>query len=47
MGCEVDLLRSIPRPKRNLAERSQSRNPNLVRESECVAESRLKYPCSY
>jgi ubiquinone/menaquinone biosynthesis C-methylase UbiE len=33
MGREIDLLRSIPRPKRNLSERSQLRSPEVIRES--------------
>jgi ubiquinone/menaquinone biosynthesis C-methylase UbiE len=33
MGKEVDLLRSIPRTKRNLSQRSEARNPEIVAES--------------
>jgi len=47
MGREADLLRSIPRPKRNLAERSQLRNPDVVRESKQYGEMYFDGPREY
>lgn len=47
MGREVDLLSSIPRPKRNLAERSQLRNPDVVRESRRFGEMYFDGPREY
>lgn len=47
MGREVDLLRSIPRPKRNLAERSQLRNPDVVRESKRFGQMYFDGPREY
>lgn len=47
MGRESDLLRSIPRPKRNLAERSQLRNPDVVRESKQYGEMYFDGPREY
>ena len=47
MGREADLLRSIPRPKRNLAERSQLRNPDVVRESKQYGELYFDGPREY
>lgn len=47
MGRETDLLRSIPRPKRNLAERSQLRNPDVVRESKQYGEMYFDGPREY
>jgi len=47
MGREVDLLRSIPRPKRNLAERSQLRDPDVVRESKQYGKMYFDGPREY
>jgi ubiquinone/menaquinone biosynthesis C-methylase UbiE len=47
MGREVDLLRSIPRPKRNLAERTQLRNPEVVRESKKYGQMYFDGPREY
>jgi len=47
MGREADLLRSIPRPKRNLAERSQLRNSDVVRESKQYGEMYFDGPREY
>jgi len=47
MGREVDLLRSIPRPERNLAERSKLRNPDVVRVSKQYGEMYFDGPREY
>jgi ubiquinone/menaquinone biosynthesis C-methylase UbiE len=47
MGREVDLLRSIPRPKRNLAERTQLRSPEVIRESKKYAQMYFDGPREY
>lgn len=47
MGREVDLLRSIPRPKRNLAERTQLRNPEVIRESKKYGQMYFDGPREY
>ena len=47
MGREVDLLRSIPRPKRNLAERTQLRSPEVIRESKKYGQMYFDGPREY
>lgn len=47
MGREIDLLRSIPRPKRNLAERTQLRNPEVIRESKQYGQMYFDGPREY
>jgi ubiquinone/menaquinone biosynthesis C-methylase UbiE len=47
MGHEVDLLRSIPRQKRNLAERTKLRDSNVVRESRRFSEMYFDGPREY
>jgi len=47
MGREVDLLRSIPRPKRNLAERTQLRNHEVIRESKKYGQMYFDGPREY
>jgi ubiquinone/menaquinone biosynthesis C-methylase UbiE len=47
MGREIDLLRSIPRPKRNLSERSQLRSPEVIRESKRYGRMYFDGPREY
>jgi ubiquinone/menaquinone biosynthesis C-methylase UbiE len=47
MGREVDLLRSIPRSKRNLAERTQLRNTEVIRESKKYGQMYFDGPREY
>jgi len=47
MGREIDLLRSIPRPKRNLAERTQLRSPEVIRESKQYGQMYFDGPREY
>lgn len=47
MGYEIDLMCSIPRPKRNLAERSQLRNPDVVQESKRFGKMYFDGPREY
>jgi len=47
MGREVDLLRSIPRPKRNLAERTQRRSHEVIRESKKYGQMYFDGPREY
>ncbi|NBS37020.1 MAG: class I SAM-dependent methyltransferase [Actinobacteria bacterium] len=47
MGSEVDLLRSIPRPKRNLSQRSESRSQEIIAESKKYGQMYFDGPRDY
>ena len=47
MGSEVDLLRSIPRPKRNLSQRSESRSHEIIAESKKYGQMYFDGPRDY
>ena len=47
MGSEVDLLRSIPRPKRNLSQRSESRSQDIIAESKKYGQMYFDGPRDY
>lgn len=47
MGREIDLLRSIPRPKRNLSQRSESRTPEIIIESKKYGQQYFDGPRDY
>lgn len=47
MGSEVDLLRSIPRPKRNLSQRSESRSQEIIAESKKYGKMYFDGPRDY
>lgn len=47
MGKEVDLLRSIPRTKRNLTQRSEGRNPEIITESKKFGHMYFDGPRDY
>ena len=47
MGSEVDLLRSIPRPKRNLSQRSESRSEDIIAESKKYGQMYFDGPRDY
>jgi len=47
VGSEVDLLRSIPRPKRNLSQRSESRSQEIIAESKKYGKMYFDGPRDY
>ena len=47
MGSEVDLLRSIPRPKRNLSQRTESRSEDIIAESKKYGQMYFDGPRDY
>ncbi|MGA1419575.1 MAG: class I SAM-dependent methyltransferase [Ilumatobacteraceae bacterium] len=47
MGSEVDLLRSISRPKRNLSQRSESRSQEIIAESKKYGQMYFDGPRDY
>jgi len=47
VGSEVDLLRSIPRPKRNLSQRSESRSQEIIAESKKYGQMYFDGPRDY